>query len=137
VQILWNIQVIYVNNFQFFNVFSIWDITWFFSCLQLKSDFISLLKDTSDIDRHSRWSDIKRKIDSDPRYKAVDSSSRREDWFKDYVKNLDDVSISPCFVKYLMIRIDIYLGVIPWISIEYVIIMKSNTMFTSVLENTF
>jgi len=58
----------------------------------LKADFILLLKETSEIDRHSRWSDIKRKIDSDPRYKAVDSSSRREDWFKDYVKNLDDVS---------------------------------------------
>lgn len=60
--------------------------------LQLKSDFIQLLKDTSDIDRHSRWSDVKRKIDSDPRYKAVDSSSRREDWFKDYVRNLEDDS---------------------------------------------
>lgn len=60
--------------------------------LQLKSDFLQLLKDTSDIDRHSRWSDVKRKIDSDPRYKAVDSSSRREDWFKDYVRNLEDDS---------------------------------------------
>lgn len=60
--------------------------------LQLKSDFIQLLKETSEIDRHSRWSDIKRKIDSEPRYKAVDSSSRREDWFKDYVRNLEDDS---------------------------------------------
>lgn len=60
--------------------------------LQLKVDFIQLLKDTSEIDRHSRWSDIKRKIDSDPRYKAVDSSSRREDWFKDYVRNLEEDS---------------------------------------------
>lgn len=60
--------------------------------LQLKVDFIQLLKDTSEIDRHSRWSDIKRKIDSDPRYKAVDSSSRREDWFKDYVRNLEEVT---------------------------------------------
>lgn len=57
---------------------------------QLKADFISLLKETPDIDRHSRWSEIKRKIDSDPRYKAVDSSSRREDWFKDYTRKLED-----------------------------------------------
>lgn len=57
---------------------------------KLKSDFIQLLKETSDIDRHSRWSEIKRKIDSDSRYKAVDSSSRREDWFKDYVRKLED-----------------------------------------------
>ena len=67
-------------------------ITIVVSLLQLKSDFIQLLKETSEIDRHSRWSDIKRKIDSEPRYKAVDSSSRREDWFKDYVRNLEDVS---------------------------------------------
>ena len=72
--------------------------------LQLKSDFIQLLKDTSDIDRHSRWSDVKRKIDSDTRYKAVDSSSRREDWFKDYVRNLEDVSISDSFVLFFRFR---------------------------------
>ena len=72
--------------------------------LQLKSDFIQLLKDTSDIDRHSRWSDVKRKIDSDPRYKAVDSSSRREDWFKDYVRNLEDVSISDSFILFFRFR---------------------------------
>lgn len=59
---------------------------------KLKTDFILLLKEQSDLDRHSRWSETKKKIDSDPRYKAVDSSSRREDWFRDYVKNLDDDS---------------------------------------------
>jgi len=57
------------------------------SCLQLKSDFYALLKETEGIDRHSRWSETKKKIDADSRYKAVDSSSRREDWFRDYVKN--------------------------------------------------
>ena len=59
---------------------------------QLKADFISLLKETSDIDRHSRWSEVKKRIDSEARYKAVDSSSRREDWFRDHVKNIGDVS---------------------------------------------
>lgn len=54
---------------------------------------MALLKETTDIERHSRWSEIKRKIDSDPRYKAVDSSSRREDWFKDYSRKLEDVSV--------------------------------------------
>ncbi|XP_025093213.1 transcription elongation regulator 1-like isoform X2 [Pomacea canaliculata] len=57
---------------------------------KLKTDFMKLLKETSGIDRHSRWSDIKKKINSDPRYEAVDSSSRREDWFKDYIKTLDE-----------------------------------------------
>ena len=59
---------------------------------QLKADFLALLKETSGIERSSRWSEIKRKIDSDPRYKAVDSSSRREDWFRDYTRKLEDVS---------------------------------------------
>ena len=59
--------------------------------LQSKADFLALLKETTEIDKHTRWSDIKRKIDSDPRYKAVDSSSRREDWFKDYIKTLEEV----------------------------------------------
>lgn len=62
------------------------------SFLQLKADYIQLLKET-DIDSRSRWSETKKKIDSDPRYKAIDSSSRREDWFRDYVKTLEDVSI--------------------------------------------
>ena len=61
---------------------------------QLKVDFLQLLKEQSDLDRHSRWSETKKKIDSDSRYKAVDSSTRREDWFRDYVKTLDDVSLN-------------------------------------------
>ena len=56
----------------------------------MKNDFIQLLKETSGLDRHSRWSETKKKMDSDPRYKAVDSSSRREDWFRDYVKHLKE-----------------------------------------------
>lgn len=31
---------------------------------------------------------MKKSIDADPRYKAVDSSSTREDWFKDYTSKL-------------------------------------------------
>ncbi|BFY97387.1 hypothetical protein BsWGS_00433 [Bradybaena similaris] len=58
---------------------------------KLKSDFLKLLREVSGIDRNSRWSEVKKKINSDPRYEAVDSSSRREDWFKDYIKNLDEL----------------------------------------------
>lgn len=67
-------------------------VNFVFWIFQLKADFISLLKETSGLDRHSRWSEVKKKINSDSRYEAVDSSSRREDWFKDYVRNLDTVS---------------------------------------------
>ncbi|CAI9726451.1 transcription elongation regulator 1-like [Octopus vulgaris] len=59
---------------------------------RLKAEFMQLLKETSIIERNSRWSEIKKKIDSDPRYKAVESSSRREDWFRDYVKNMEEES---------------------------------------------
>lgn len=58
--------------------------------MQAKKDFHTLLREHPDIDRHSRWSDVKKKIDSDPRYKAVDSSGMREDWFREYCKILKD-----------------------------------------------
>lgn len=48
------------------------------------------MREHSDIDRHSRWSDVKKKLDSDSRYKAVDSSNQREDWFREYCKILKD-----------------------------------------------
>lgn len=56
----------------------------------MKKDFIALLREHSDIDRHSRWSDVKKKLDADARYKAVDSSNQREDWFREYCKILKE-----------------------------------------------
>uniref|UniRef100_T1IIS2 Transcription elongation regulator 1 n=1 Tax=Strigamia maritima TaxID=126957 RepID=T1IIS2_STRMM len=58
----------------------------------LKREFFELLKEHSEIDKHSRWSETKKKIDSDPRYKAIDSSSQREDWFRDYLSKLQNES---------------------------------------------
>ncbi len=55
-----------------------------------KKDFLALLKETEAIDRHSHWSEVKKSIDSDPRYKAVESSNQREDWFLDYVHDLKE-----------------------------------------------
>ena len=57
---------------------------------QVKKDFISLLKEHKDIDRHSHWSDCKKKLESDWRYRCVESASAREDWFRDYVRNLKE-----------------------------------------------
>ena len=59
----------------------------FFS--QSKEDFQQLLKEVPDLDRHSQWKDVKPKIERDPRYQAVDSDAKREQWFNDYVKDLD------------------------------------------------
>ncbi|CAK1556005.1 unnamed protein product [Leptosia nina] len=56
---------------------------------QAKQDFIQLLKDKN-ADRHSRWVEVKKKIDLDVRYKAVESSSLREDYFREFCKALKD-----------------------------------------------
>ncbi|XP_074593867.1 transcription elongation regulator 1 [Brevipalpus obovatus] len=53
-----------------------------------KQGFLGLLKEQTYLDRHSRWSETKEKIRDDPRYKALDSSSTREDTFKSYISSL-------------------------------------------------
>ncbi|KAM4037956.1 transcription elongation regulator 1 [Anomaloglossus baeobatrachus] len=59
---------------------------------KVKLDFFDLLANHH-LDAQSRWSKVKDKIESDPRYKAVESSSAREELFKQYIekiiKNLD------------------------------------------------
>ncbi|NXT19132.1 TCRG1 regulator, partial [Syrrhaptes paradoxus] len=64
----------------------------FLSVKQIKMDFFELLANHH-LDSQSRWSKVKDKVETDPRYKAVDSSSQREDLFKQYIekiaKNLD------------------------------------------------
>ncbi|XP_026318352.1 transcription elongation regulator 1 isoform X1 [Hyposmocoma kahamanoa] len=52
---------------------------------QAKVDFISLLKEKA-VDRHARWAEAKKKVDSEPRYKAVESSAMREDYFREYCR---------------------------------------------------
>ncbi|XP_065216790.1 transcription elongation regulator 1 [Planococcus citri] len=57
---------------------------------QIRREFLDLLREHSEIDRHSRWSDVKKKLDHDSRYKMVDSSTLREDYFRDYIRILKD-----------------------------------------------
>merc|ERR1712071_673914 len=62
---------------------------------QAKKEFVDMLKEFAEnpdngIDRHSRWGDVKKKFDSDPRYKAIESSSLKEDYFMDFVHDLKD-----------------------------------------------
>merc|ERR1739840_53143 len=62
---------------------------------QAKKEFTVMLKEFADdpdngIDRHSRWVDVKKKFDSDSRYKAVDSNTLKEDYFMDFVHDLKD-----------------------------------------------
>lgn len=49
-----------------------------------------MLREHSEIDRHSRWPDVKKRIDGDARYRAVESSVLREDYFHDYCKILKE-----------------------------------------------
>lgn len=48
------------------------------------------MRECSEITRHSRWADVKKYIDGDKRYRAVESSILREDYFHDYCKILKD-----------------------------------------------
>ncbi|KAH9363187.1 hypothetical protein HPB48_011845 [Haemaphysalis longicornis] len=54
----------------------------------MKKDFLELLQEQKNLDKHSRWSDVKKSMAEDARYRAVDSSSQREEWFKEYVAKL-------------------------------------------------
>ncbi|KAJ3160355.1 transcription elongation regulator [Geranomyces michiganensis] len=53
-----------------------------------KDDFIALLKETRGLHPDSSWRRVQQDIDRDPRYRAVRSSSEREDLFRSYVKTL-------------------------------------------------
>merc|ERR1711864_876 len=56
----------------------------------IKKEFKVLLKENDEIDRHAYWADVKKGMQDDPRYLAVESSGQREDWFMDYVHELKD-----------------------------------------------
>lgn len=55
-------------------------------------DFFELLANHH-LDSQSRWSKVKDKVETDPRYKAVDSSSQREDLFKQYIEKIAKVCV--------------------------------------------
>ncbi|KAL7989204.1 hypothetical protein Chor_011870 [Crotalus horridus] len=58
-----------------------------FKVVKIKMDFFELLSNHH-LDSQSRWSKVKDKVETDPRYKAVDSSSQREDLFKQYIEKI-------------------------------------------------
>uniref|UniRef100_A0A3Q2UNJ9 Transcription elongation regulator 1 n=1 Tax=Fundulus heteroclitus TaxID=8078 RepID=A0A3Q2UNJ9_FUNHE len=62
------------------------------SKLQVRQDFFDLLSDQH-VEGNQRWSKVKERLETDPRYKAVDSSALREELFKQFMekqaKNVD------------------------------------------------
>lgn len=53
-----------------------------------------MLDEQKGLTRKSKWSSVKKTLENDDRYKAVDSSSTREDIFKSYIEKLSDESQS-------------------------------------------
>jgi hypothetical protein len=59
----------------------------------LRKDYFSLLKELH-VNSSSSWSETKRAGEHDSRYKAIESSTKRENWFRDYqAKYVDDTSV--------------------------------------------
>lgn len=58
--------------------------------LQVKQDFLALLREQEEvvITGDTEWRKVKGSFSHDPRYKAVDSSSKREELFAEYVQLL-------------------------------------------------
>lgn len=51
----------------------------------MKLDFFDLLSEQH-IEGGQRWSKVKERLETDPRYKGVDSSALREELFKQYME---------------------------------------------------
>ena len=72
------------------------NLSFFF---QLKKDYFAMLKELN-VTRNSSWSETKRAGEHDSRYKSIESSSRREDWFRDYQsKHADETAGATAEVK--------------------------------------
>lgn len=54
-------------------------------CSQVKQDFFDLLSEQH-IEGGQRWSKVKERLETDQRYKAVESSALREELFKQYME---------------------------------------------------
>ncbi|XP_057677650.1 transcription elongation regulator 1 isoform X2 [Corythoichthys intestinalis] len=54
---------------------------------KVRQDFFEMLSDQH-VEGGQRWSKVKERMETDPRYKAVESSALREDYFKQYLDKL-------------------------------------------------
>ncbi|EAT36150.1 AAEL011733-PA [Aedes aegypti] len=57
---------------------------------QIRKDFMAMLREHSEISRHSRFHDVRKRLESDSRYRAVSDSALREDLFEEHIKFLKD-----------------------------------------------
>lgn len=74
--------------------------------LKVKQDFFDLLSDHH-VDIQQRWSKVKDKLETDQRYKAVESSAAREELYRQYVEKqakVWDLPFSFMFDGFIRIR---------------------------------
>ncbi|XP_053674018.1 transcription elongation regulator 1 [Anopheles nili] len=57
---------------------------------QMKKDFLAMLRERSDVNRHTRLSDVRKKLEGDSRYKAIVEHSLREELFDDYIRAIKE-----------------------------------------------
>ncbi|XP_053683234.1 transcription elongation regulator 1 [Sabethes cyaneus] len=57
---------------------------------QIRKDFMAMLREHSEISRHTRFHDVRKRLESDGRYRAISDSALREDLFEEYIKILKD-----------------------------------------------
>lgn len=65
-----------------------------FAWSQVKQDFFDLLSEQH-MEGSQRWSKVKDRLETDPRYKAVESSALREELFKQYMEKQAKVGAAP------------------------------------------
>lgn len=64
-----------------------------YSSQQVKSAFFEMLSE-QEMEDHPHWHKVKAMILEDPRYKAIESSHRRKDLFKEYIQKHCEVQCS-------------------------------------------
>ncbi|XP_055624534.1 transcription elongation regulator 1 [Toxorhynchites rutilus septentrionalis] len=57
---------------------------------QIRKNFMAMLREHSEITRHSRFHDVRKRLESDSRYRAIADPALREDLFEEHVKILKD-----------------------------------------------
>ena len=55
--------------------------------VQVKNDFAALLVEQK-LDSKAQWRKVRSKIEKDLRYKVVENTMQREEWFKEHIEQL-------------------------------------------------
>lgn len=55
---------------------------------KIRNDFMTLLGEQK-FDSKAQWRKVRSKIEKDPRFKAVENTSQREEWFKEHLEQLN------------------------------------------------